>query len=75
MYHQEPSDFLKIWRKNIRYGKSLKELLRSGIYRELLERRDKGFRKFTLSKIGLRVRSFLLLLLLKTSQKIGYWIG
>lgn len=77
MYHREPSSIVTIWKRNFRYGRSLRELPTSGRYEELARRRDKGFRKGILrpENLGLGVQSFLLLMLLKTAQKAGYWLG
>jgi glycosyltransferase involved in cell wall biosynthesis len=77
VYHREPSSIVTIWKRNFRYGRSLRELPSSGRYEQLAKRRDKGFRKGSLSpeNLGLGIQSFLLLMLLKTAQKAGYWLG
>ena len=77
VYHREPSSIVTIWKRNFRYGRSLRELPSSGRYEQLAKRRDKGFRKGSLrpENLGLGIQSFLLLMLLKTAQKAGYWLG
>lgn len=77
VYHREPSSIVTIWERNFRYGRSLRELPSSGRYEQLAKRRDKGFRKgsLKLENLGLGIQSFLLLMLLKTAQKAGYWLG
>jgi hypothetical protein len=77
VYHREPSSIVTIWRRNFRYGRSLRELPSSGRYGELAKRRDKGLRRgsLRLENVGLGIQSFLLLALLKIAQKAGYWLG
>ena len=77
VYHREPSSIVTIWKRNFRYGRSLHELPSSRRYEQLAKRRDKGFRKgsLRLENLGLGIQSFLLLMLLKTAQKAGYWLG
>jgi glycosyltransferase involved in cell wall biosynthesis len=77
VYHREPSSFITAWKRNFRYGRSLRELPPSGRYKQLLERRDKGFRRdgFRPGNMKLGIQSFALLALLKTAQKAGYWLG
>lgn len=77
VYHREPSRLTTAWKRNFRYGRSLRELPTSGRYKELVDKRDRGFRRGSLSLENLRLglQSFLLLVLLKTAQKAGYWLG
>jgi glycosyltransferase involved in cell wall biosynthesis len=77
VYHREPSSIVTAWKRNFRYGRSLRELPQNGHYRELVERRDRGLRKGSLRRgnLGLGLQSVLLLMLLKTAQKAGYWLG
>jgi len=77
VYHREPSSIVTIWRRNFRYGRSLRELPATGRYKGLLDRRDRGFRRGTLKpgNLTLGLQSALLLMLLKTAQKAGYWLG
>jgi len=77
VYHREPPSIITVWKRNFRYGRSLRELPPKGHYEELAKRRDKGFRKgsLRLGNIGMGLQSFLLLMLLKTAQKAGYWLG
>jgi glycosyltransferase involved in cell wall biosynthesis len=77
VYHREPPDMLTLWKRNFRYGRSMRELPVNGCYKELVKRRDRGFRKGSLrpENLGLGLQSVLLLMLLKTAQKAGYWLG
>jgi len=77
VYHREPSSIVTVWKRNFRYGRSLRELPPNDHYNQLAKRRDKGFRKGSLrpGNLGLGIQSFLLLMLLKTAQKAGYWLG
>ena len=77
VYHREPSSMVTVWKRNFRYGRSLRELPANGRYSQLLERRDRGFRRGSprLENLGLALQSALLLMLLKTAQKVGYWLG
>ena len=77
VYHREPSSVVTIWKRNFRYGRSLRELPTTGRYERLTKRRDKGFRKgsLRLGNLGLALQSALLLTLLKIAQKAGYWLG
>ncbi len=77
VYHWEPSSVLTVWKRNYRYGRSLRELPVDGRYKQLAERRDRGFRRGSLKPENLRLglQSALLLTLLKMAQKAGYYLG
>ena len=74
IYHREHG-LAKSWRINFRYGRSLRGLLQDGYYRELVQKRDKGFRKGVFKFSGLWIQSFLLLSFLKLAQMSGYLLG
>jgi glycosyltransferase involved in cell wall biosynthesis len=74
IYHRE-HNLAKTWRINLRYGRSLRGLSKDSYYCELVQRRDKGFRKGALKFKNLWVRSFILLTFLKVAQKMGYLLG
>jgi len=74
VYHRE-HDLTKTWGINFRYGRSLQWLLKDGYYQELVRRRDKGFRKGAFKSKGLWIRSFVLFLFTKITQKMGYLSG
>ena len=77
VFHREPSSIVTVWKRNFRYGRSLRELPADGRYGQLLARRDRGFRRgsLRLKNLGLGLQSALLLVLLKAAQKAGYWLG
>lgn len=77
VYHREPSSLVTLWKRNFRYGRSLRELPADGRYSQLVKKRDKGFRRgsFRLENLGLGLQSALLVMLLKIAQKAGYWLG
>jgi len=77
VYHRDPARFITIWKRNYRYGRSLREFPPSGRYKELVKKRDRGFRRGSLrpKNLGLGLRSFIILALLKAAQKAGYWLG
>ncbi|HEX77656.1 MAG TPA: glycosyltransferase family 2 protein [Dehalococcoidia bacterium] len=71
-FHIEP-DWEKLWRTNFRYGASLRELKKSGYYRELATKRGTGLSFGRPLRVGFQ--SLLLSLLLQSVQRIGYWFG
>lgn len=77
VYHRDPASVVTLWKRNFRYGRSLRELPADGRYSQLVKRRDRGFRRGSLrpENLGLGLQSALLLTLLKTAQKAGYWLG
>ena len=54
--------------------RSLKALSHTHHYLDILRLRDREFRRFTISRIHPWIQSFLLLLVIKAAQKIGYWL-
>lgn len=73
IYHIEPTNLIELWRKNFRYGKSTKKLLKEGYYNELLHKKIR-FRK-TSSKISKdKVLSSLLLLLKGPAYLLGLYL-
>lgn len=76
VWHIEPATLVELWRKNYRYGKSTKELLRAGYYRDLVRKKvrfRKGALDFKYIKYGLQ--SYLLLVLKGIAYQIGYQLG
>lgn len=71
VYHIEVTSFSEFWDKDVRYGKSAKDLVESGYYVELLQKeiriRKTGSKKISKDKI-----LSLLLILLKTP---AYYYG
>lgn len=67
--HKEPSSLFELWRKNYRYGKTTRELIKNNLYTDLLNRKTR-FRKGSSFNYE-SLQSFLLLLL----KGIPYVIG
>lgn len=76
VWHIEPASLVELWKKNYRYGKTTKELVKTGFYQELLKKKVR-FRKgaFKSKNLKLALQSYILLLLKGLPYKIGYWIG
>jgi hypothetical protein len=75
IYHIEIKSFNEFWDKNVRYGKSAKDLLESGYYTELLQKeiriRKTGSKRLSQDKI----LSLLLLLLRALPYYRGFYSG
>jgi glycosyltransferase involved in cell wall biosynthesis len=75
IYHIEIKSFNEFWDKNVRYGKSAKDLLESGYYTELLQKeiriRKTGSKRLSQDKI----LSLLLLLLKALPYYRGFYSG
>jgi hypothetical protein len=75
IYHIEIKSFIEFWDKNVRYGKSAKDLLESGYYTELLQKeiriRKTGSKRLSQDKI----LSLLLLLLKALPYYRGFYSG
>jgi hypothetical protein len=70
LYHIEP-DFRKLWRTNLRYGASLRTVKGSYYWDLFLSKRGTGFWFGHPLYIGFQ--AFLLSLILKAVQRIGYY--
>lgn len=72
VWHNEPTTLIELWRKNFRYGKSAKQLLKLGPYNDLLKSKNR-LRKTNSKEILLSKDRFLssLLLLLKAPAYLG----
>jgi hypothetical protein len=75
IYHIEIKSFNEFWDKNVRYGKSAKDLLESGYYTELLQKeiriRKTGSKRLSKDKI----LSLLLILLKAPPYYYGLYSG
>lgn len=69
LWHVEP-DFAKLWRTNLRYGASIRKVQKLHYWELFLKKRWSGF--WFGRPIGVGFRAFLLSLILKAVQKIGY---
>jgi len=75
LWHIEPANLIELWRKNYRYGKTCKELIKTGFYRNFLRKKVR-FRKRGLNvrNLGLYgIQSYLLLALKGIPYWLGYW--
>lgn len=74
VWHIEPSNIFELWKKNYRYGKTTKDFIKSGYYRELLTKKV-CFRKgaFSHGNIKNGMASYALLLLKGIPYQLGYW--
>ncbi|MEM3490366.1 MAG: glycosyltransferase family 2 protein [Candidatus Bathyarchaeia archaeon] len=70
VWHIEPASLVELWKKNYRYGRTTKELLKTGFYQDLLKKKVR-FRKAALKDWKLGLQSYLLLLI----KGIGYYTG
>lgn len=68
--HKEPSSLFELLKKNYNYGKTTKDLIKTGLYTDLIKRKT-GLRKGLNSDIRLGLESSLLLML----KGVGYYIG
>ena len=70
--HKEPTSLGELWRKNYRYGKTTRDLIKSNLYADLLKKKTR-FRKGT--SLNFRsMQSFLLLLLKGIPYAVGLHI-
>ena len=72
--HMEPDSLKVLFRKQWRWGKTTKDFYKTGLYRELITKKD-GFRKFKIKHLGWSFKSFLLRILRGVPYKLGYWFG
>lgn len=73
IWHREPASILELWRKNRRYGKTTRELVKTGHYSELIKKKTR-FRKAK-GQSSARMLSSILLLLKAPAYLIGYYFG
>lgn len=73
VWHKEPMTVMELWKKNFRYGKSTKELLERGYYKNFVKKKAFRFRE-TKSKISKdKFLSSILLLLKAPAYLIGLY--
>jgi len=74
VWHMEPARLVELWKKNYRYGKTTKELVKTGFYQDFLKKKVR-FRKGALNLRNLRygLSSYLLLSLKGIAYQMGYW--
>lgn len=76
IFHIEPPSLIDVWRKNYRYGKSTRDLERTGYYIELIRRKTR-FRKGAFSKrmFSYGIQSSFLLFLKGIAYQAGKRLG
>ncbi len=74
VWHQEPTDFIKLFKKTYRYGKTTKALVKNGVYLDIINSKNK-MRRFYPRDLGLSMESNLLRIARGIPYKLGYWFG
>ena len=72
--HMEPDSLLAIFKKQWRWGKTTKDFYKTGLYRELITKKD-SFRTFKWKHLNWSIKSFILRILRGIPYKLGYWFG
>lgn len=72
--HMEPDSLIRLFKKQWRWGKTTKDFYRTGIYTELIIKKDK-FRKFKSKHLKWTIKSFILRILRGIPYKLGFWFG
>jgi len=72
--HIEPDSFIKLFKKQYRWGKTTGSLYNKNIYRHLITKKNK-FRNFYFDEISLSLKSFILRVLRGVPYFIGFYIG
>lgn len=74
VWHIEPSNFIKLFKKTYRYGKTTRELVKNGGYLNIIKSKNK-MRKSKRQDLGLSIKSNILRILRGIPYKLGYWFG
>lgn len=72
--HIEPGSLKVLFKKQWRWGKTTKDFYKTGIYRELITKKD-SFRKFKLKHLKWSIKGLVLRILRGVPYKLGYWFG
>ena len=72
--HMEPESLVAIFKKQWRWGKTTKDFYKTGLYRELITKKD-SFRTFKWKHLNWSIKSFILRILRGIPYKLGYWFG
>jgi glycosyltransferase involved in cell wall biosynthesis len=72
--HMEPDSLKILFKKQFRWGKTTKDFYKTGLYTELITKKD-SFRKFKLKHLGWSIKSFILRILRGVPYKLGFWFG
>lgn len=74
VWHMEPSNIFRFWKKTYRWGKTTKDLTKKGIYTDLIHSKM-HFRKFYFKDFSLSSKAFLLRILRGIPYIWGYKFG
>jgi len=74
VWHMEPDSLRKLFKKQYRWGKTTRDFYDSGIYRELITKKNK-FRKFYFNHPILSTKSFVLRILRGIPYFTGFYMG
>ncbi|MGY4884237.1 MAG: glycosyltransferase family 2 protein [Nanobdellota archaeon] len=72
--HMEPDSLKSLFKKQWRWGKTTRDFYKTGLYRELITKKD-SFRRFKFKHLKWSLKSFLLRVLRGVPYKLGYWFG
>jgi glycosyltransferase involved in cell wall biosynthesis len=72
--HMEPDSLIKLFKKQWRWGKTTKDFYKTGLYTELITKKD-SFRKFRFNHLKWSIKSFILRILRGIPYKLGFWFG
>jgi len=72
--HIEPSNLISLFKKQWRWGKTTRNFYKTGIYRELITKKN-SFRKFRKEHLNWSIKSFILRILRGIPYKLGYLFG
>ena len=72
--HIEPDSFIKLFKKQWRWGKTTRDFYETGLYRELITKKNK-FRKFRIKHLNWTIKSAILRILRGVPYKMGFWFG
>ncbi len=72
--HMEPDSLKILFKKQWRWGETTKDFYKTGLYRELITKKD-SFRKFKIKHFKWSIKSFILRILRGIPYKLGFWFG
>ena len=72
--HMEPDSIKVLFKKQWRWGKTTKDFYKTGLYRDLITKKDK-FRKLRFKHLKWSIKSFILRILRGIPYKLGFWFG
>jgi glycosyltransferase involved in cell wall biosynthesis len=74
VYHIEPENLIQLFKKNYRYGKNNKALVRAGLYTEIIKSKNRP-RGIHVGSLGLSIRSFFLRAMRAVPFLLGYYLN